>query len=620
MITLMVDGVILDMAPISLSIKKENNAFTFGKLQLSRTQSFTIKKTGKNMSVLGRGDFVNYGAKERILHDAYMYGSGINAVGKLYVTEVEDHFKCMFIFGDLLPLKEIAEVKKMSDVLEPYDVELQIGASSSASGNELSYYECVRYWNKWAQNERYLTYAYYLPSYDVRKLFEYANNTFDVPFDLTQIPNYRLVQPPIKNAERKDIVLAKDGINTFSSAQNTKLMFSTIQRTLINDITGQLGAVNRVNIKCYYTNTIGELTFPEDFPDDIFFVVDYTHFEQWSGQVVVDLLFLGGYEFDWELRTITSDISQEGERATKGAPLAGQTIEIPRLLPRTYYNENNTQQEYVYPRLSFYRKSDFHNTGGGNTLQYRGFTKDASPFNFTFPSVTRQAKREDGLLWYSWAQDNLPSMSFLDLYNAVAFLQNKYITYQNGSITMNTLYFDEVIELKNIINVETMERRGLTDAQRALVEWKYSDVVSEALRKKIIYTTENEMLDEEKTMFKIPFSCGEPLPNNDVFINDVQRINYDEDWESTNVEWQGNEHTIAIAGEGEMLKYVQIPRSALFDFIQNQSTRISVKCEMSLLEYEKIKENNIIYYGNARWVWVSSTWQKNKAKFVLQKI
>lgn len=620
MITLMVDGVILDMTPISLSIKKENNAFTFGKLQLSRTQSFSIKKTGKNMSVLGRGDFVGFGPKERKLHDAYMYGAGINAVGKLYVNEVDDNFKCMFIFGDLLPLKEIAEVKKMSEVLEPYDVELLLDTSLNADESNLPYYACVRYWNKWAQEEQYLSRAKYLPSYDVRKLFEYANNIFNVPFDLSPVLNYRLVQPQIKNAERKDIVLAKDGINTFSANQNTKLMFFTYQGTLINDITGRQGDVNSVNIKCYDTHTIGTLTFPEDFPDDIFLVADYTHYERWSGQVVVDLLFLGGYEFDWGIRTISSSISQEGERATTGEPLAGRTIDIPLLKNRTYYSPDRTQQILVTQRLSFYKKSDFHNTKGGVYLQYRGFTKDASPFNFTFPSVTRQVKNEEVGVWYSWAQDNLPSMSFIELYNVVAFLQNKYITYQNGKITMNSLDFEKVVFLKKIIKVEKIERRGAISAQSAVVEWNYSDVVPEALHRKIIYNTENENLDEEKTMFKIPFSPSEPLRNNDIFIDDVRRINYDNDWVGTNIEWQGNVHSIGIAGEGGMLKYVSTPYSALYAFIQNISTRISVECELSLFEYEKIKENNIIYYGNARWVWISSNWQKNKAKFVLQKI
>lgn len=620
MITLMVDGVILDMAPISLSIKKENNAFTFGKLQLSRTQSFTIKKTGKNMSVLGRGDFVNFGEKERMLHDAYLYGSGINAIGKLYVDEVEDNFKCMFIFGDLLPLKEIANVKKMSEILEEYDVELYVYNSKNANADNLGYYDCVRYWNLWSQNAQYISNALFLPSFDVRKIFEYANNFFDAQFDLSHIPNYRLVQPPTQNAERENVTLSKDSIDVISGEENTKLMFSVVNRTLVNCPTGQLGDVNYIDMKCYATTTEGEITFPEDFPDDIFFIADYTHFESWSNQVVVDLLFLGGYEFDWETRVVTN-ISQEGERLTKGAPLAGRTIELPVLTTRTYYNEaDRSQRIVVEPRLSFYRKSNFHNTRG---LQYKGFYSDASPFTFTFPSVSRQAVRkydEVNVNYYSWAQDNLPSMSFIELYNAIAFLQNKYITYNNGSITMQSLDFENVVYIQNVIGVENMERRGIIDAQKALIEWKYSDVVPEAFKKTIVYNTQNEMLEEEKSMFKIPFSCGEPLPNNDVFINDVKKDNYDGDWSSYNIIWQGNNHTIAIAGEGEMLKYVNAPYCEMLSQIQTNSTRITLTCQMSLLEYEKIKENNIIYYGNARWVWISSTWQKNKAKFVLQKI
>jgi hypothetical protein len=631
MINIVLDGGILEIENLKISIKKENNAYNFGKFTLDRTQSVSVPKTAKNMRLLGLGDFHLYGEKERRYHNAQIVGEGIAERGTLYVDKIDtNELKCIFVFTAFQPLKELSN-EKMATRLEPYDQEIEFSSSNrpiKASGDLLPV-DMVLYYNKnvlykLSQASYGWIYSNILPSISVQDILAWANQVYEQQLDVNVVDNYRIIMAGnLKNAERENIVLAKTDNATSAPNQDLKTIITMIRRygntASTYNSSGDRGRRNEREILCYNFERC-TLQFPEDFPDDIFLLADYTHYESWDGFVVVDLQFFGGYEFDWSQKTIVDNINQEAERAVTGVPLAGKSVEIGEVLKRTYYNSNNSQQVVVQPKLSFYRKADFHNTISttyGDRYRYAGFfTGDASPFSFTFPSVEKSNLiNSSGSVIGTYLLDNLPNISFLELYNTIAFLQKKIVVKNGDILTMRGYDENEYMTLKNIISIGTVERVGLAEAKNNIVEFSKSNTQLEAERIKNNYQSENDIFKDESILLTIPFSEGQNLQNS-LYINDIKETA--DDWAT--YEYQGDKFTIAKNNGGDYLEQVANPYNEVLEAIARESTRIQVTARMSLYEYNKIKETTRLIVQGAKFVWTSSNWSDNKAKFTLQKI
>jgi len=107
----------------SVSISSSNQIFSFDKIELSRTQEFTIPATAKNNSIFKLSNRADYsGYVSRIVIDAEMWYSGGKISGKLYISEAsKTEYKCVFVFGELLNLKIIKESGKIKDYLTILD-------------------------------------------------------------------------------------------------------------------------------------------------------------------------------------------------------------------------------------------------------------------------------------------------------------------------------------------------------------------------------------------------------------------------------------------------------------------------------------------------------------------
>lgn len=613
MINIIVEDVSLDLYPTNLAYKRVNNAFAFGKLTLNRTQSFKMPKTSKNMSVLGIGSALIFGEQERRYFDAQLQGSGFVENGLLYINSVEDDFTCIFIFGSLIQLKKIADVKKMSDVLDPYDSYRYIpfyqgGGTSKRADEALELYDDVLY-----RNNHYTGYGYRLlmPSISVRGLLECANNIYGNIFDTEAIDDYRIIQGTDNLASKTNVIFAKDSLNVFSAEQNLKNVIRGVNYTADISTTGYQGSYASYDIKKYYTLAETEIKFSADFPDDIFLINDKSEYNSTEGRVIVDVEFYGGYSFDTSVRSVSS-LDQEGIRENIGEPLTGRTVTLP-----------------ARAIFSFYKKNDFHNTqarAGESTSfnNYRGFfTGDASPFSYTAVEVSLSSNGwGDNNPILSNMVANLPDISFIDLYNSCALIQGKFITYLNGNITAISYdEIDEVKEMQKVISSGNLKREGLTGGRNNIIKFAESKVVKEASRLTDNYTTDNLLLEDEETIYTYVYSEGEAYnTDNDIFLKNIKTTLRDEVTGFYDYSLTDSVPYIAIAGEGQYLKRVQPIYIDLINRIYTKSTRIEINCYMNLFEFMQIKETNIIQYNSMQWVWISANWQKNKAKFVLQKI
>ena len=605
MINILIEGKKLDLYPINLSFKRTNNAFSYGKLELSRTLSFKVPKTPHNLNVLGASSIYTYGTKERRYLDAQVQGSGFTENGLLYIDEVDNDYHCIFLFGDLFILKNVADVKKMASVLEAYDAILPVPQQGkNANAGKIAMYDFVKY-----QNNTFETsgsyYRYLMPSISVRGLLQCANEIFGNIFDLSVINDYRIIQQDVKDAVRKNVTFAKGSVNQFAENQNLKLLLNTTSNyECFFSRTGQRGQYVRLNTKQYYAFHDVELTFPEDFPSNLFCVRDRCDYGR-DGYVSIDVQFYGDYSFDTSVRAVSS-LDEEGARASKGEPLAGRTITIP-----------------AYTTFSFYDINTFHNTTNraeenDNLNHYRGFFDgDASPFDFKFPEVKISVGEwEANMGVYTTLVDSVPDISFIELLSAIAVRENKFITYDKDlhKITIKDFEFLNFHKIKKPISY-SLERTSITSGKNNYIKEKPNNNVTSP--SDVNYGINNETLSDEDTIFEVPFSLGNNIDGN-IYIDDI-KVGLNEDGLSTYA-LQTDVPLLALSGVGNYLRYTPLSIDNVLSNMYIQSTRINLTCEMSMFEYINVKETDFMVYKNQKWTWISSTWQKNKAKFVLQKI
>lgn len=594
MINIIVNGVSLDLYPVNLSYKRVNNAFTFGKLTLSRTQNFKMPKSPKNLGVLGIGSVQVFGEQERRYVEAQLQGSGFVENGLLYIDSVDENFNCIFLFGSLFVLKNLSNVKKIADILEDLDKIVKIPQKGkNASATDLAIYDFVKYVNNDTKSK-------VMPSVGVRDLFANVNTLFDNIINIETIPNYRLIQQGNRDIKKENVVFSKTFITTFGE-NKLKLLFNEVTSYYTTCESGVRGEHTQQAIAKFQCKFDTELTFGEDFPDDIFVVKDTSYIGS-DGYVRINVEFFGGYSFDTEVREVSS-LSEEGERETSGEPLAGRSITIPAATV-----------------FSFYRKSNFHNTTnkpGEHTYynHYRGFFGgDASPFTYILPEV----KVTDKVVIYDEFTsfvNNLPDISYIDLLTTVAILAGKYVTYNSTSRRIELVSYtdiNELVELKNVISMGKISRVGITEARSNKILPADNKAVSVNNVNTIDYITDNDTLEAEEIIKELKLSTGNNI-NGTLYIDDVVK-------NGDLYELLTDVPLIAEVGEGENLQFIKMQKNELLNSIYEKSTKIEINSIMTMAEFMTIRETNTFLYKNVQWVWISGQWQKNKAKFVLQKI
>lgn len=593
MINLLVEGRLLDLPPVNLSYKRVNNAFTFGKLTLSRSQSFKVPKTPNNLNIFNVGNIWQFGESERRYFDAQLQGSGFVENGLLYIESIDEDYNCVFLFGSLFILKNLSNVKKLADILDSLDeIKIIPQVGKNANTTDLGIYDFVKYIN----NDTKV-----MPSVGVRDLFANANLQFGNIINVDTIPNYRIVQQGNKDVIKLDVVFSKVSQSAYGEDQNLKLLFNTINNYIDVCSNGSRGSYTQLLVAEYQTKFETQITFPADFPDDVFCLYDNSSYRT-DGYVFIDVKFYGGYEFDTSVREVSS-LSEEGERLTSGEPLAGRTITIPA--ERTF---------------GFYRKNDFHNTTNkpnesSSYNHYRGFFNgDASPYTYTMPEVKVSNKV---YIYDEFASfvSNLPEISYIELLTNIAILAGKYVTYNTTSHKIELVDFadiNEPIELENVLSMDKINRVGITEARNNKILPAENKAVSVNNINTINYITDNETIEAEEVIKELKLSTGNDI-NGTLYIDDIIK-------NGNFYEFLTEVPLIAEVGSGENLQFIKMQNNELLNSIYEKSTKIEVNSIMTMAEFMTIKETNVFIYKSLKWVWISGQWQKNKAKFVLQKI
>lgn len=596
--TLLLNGQRLDLlSSWQPSFSRKNNAFAFGNLELSRTLSFTIPSTPTNdAAFLNANDAHSNGQRVRVYHDAMLFGDSVAFSGTLYVDNADrTGYKCVFVFGDLEALKTLSEVKKLD--FESVGVDAQLRPISGGKSRPLSYgVSCQSsnslnntFVNRLYHNNTSGT-TYTMPSVRVADLFANLQQNYGLTVEMpAECADLAIVLDKLNGQTDRAVTIAKSGINAASVTANEIIGVSTtftfISYMFNNNTTNY-------NFKWFEMLEDGDVTFPADFPDDVFLC---------DGAFVPT--FYGGYSFDTSVNASV--------RNNYGRPLAGRKVKLTR------EDEDGNVIKY-----GFFKKTDYQNTqtGSGSTLRRtQGFVngRDASVFSYNIV-VTSAAKMDAKASHNYWLRDNYPAVGFMDLLKTIAMICGKYITVEADTIRFVSLNADSwsMQRIDKVMSIGSIERRFSNFEQSGEVVFDNAEGVQEP--RLASYAVDNETLKESTTIYKVPFSGGDGTSANadSLFIGDF----YTEvDGTETKVVLDSKKQTVAHIGGDTHLTRADLPTIAAIQSLCDTSTAIEASVSMSAFEFYSIKENQLLYLDGTLWVWLSATWSKNVAKFCLQK-
>lgn len=575
----------------SFSIK--NNAFAFGAMELSRTQSFVLPSTPTNDAAFSVGkDYHNNGTQMRRYHDAWLLGDSVSYHGELYVDDADKTgYRCVFVFGEIAAMKALSEVKKID--YESCGVDAQLRPILNGISRSLNYAVAANstesigntFVNRLYTNRTTpLTAAYHYPSVKVADLFANVESIFGIRVSLpTEAADIAIVLDKLNGQTNAVVTIAKTGINAASVSANEMIKVSTLHTTITWVFQGTQRST--IPFKWLELSQDCEVVFPTDFPDDVFLC---------DGEIVPT--FYGGYSFDTRANIAT--------RSNYGKPLAGRKVKL------TKTDENGNILRYA-----FFKKGNYQNQGQGSTLA-QGFVggSDASAYSYTLTATSTEAFDPTAERNY-YLRDNYPAVGFMELLKTIAAICGKWMYMDGGTIRFADYAVEswEVKELNKVMSIVGVQRRFADFGQRGVFAYDSSSSVTD--KQTASYEVDNETLAAEKIIFKIPFSEGGGTNANadSLFVDDFFK-----DTDEA-LMWEADRQTISLIGADANLARTGIADIPALRQLCEKSTAAEATVSMTAYEFSRLREDSTLLIGGSLWVWLSATWSNGTAKISLQK-
>lgn len=566
-----INGENLDLAAdFSLSIVRTNFLFGFDNVSCDRSTSFDIPGTPRNNRLLTlSGDINGDGLKMRTKTAAKLVAGAMSWDGYLFLDSY-DYGKRVysgnFIFGELLPLYDMKQAGKISEILPQI---LNLGSAwltsdsskwtSAGTTHLASTYTAVAYGVDPNGEDNKLH-----PSFDVEYLLTQAATALSTNITFpTNRSKYRLITGGVKNFTVQGLGRMVQS-DTHSGTEETTITpdaacssgtiwskgVITLQRTAF-------GTTTQYTISAYKAETHVTITFPANVPSNIH-------------------LIQGGP---------LAPVSWEGWDYIDSNPIAGRTYDVPRGTILAIVDRNNYEDTGTIKRYTTFEISLFDNP------------------QFTVRGIDGE-ELVDGQLVRG--VDNLPEVGFVELLQAWATLEGKVLYYDGATNTFsfdslnvdtwNETTFDKVIEIGKV-------ERGFGNwAQDNVVSFNSGEEVAEDNRVKAHYYISNVNIEKEKDIQTMPFSEGSGTG--------VVMTN-------------GSDLVIAkkpTSASAVFLNRVTIPTISALTSITNKSTVVDMKAVCSALQYAMLSDKSLIRLKNTLFVWTEAEWEDDKISLNLAKL
>lgn len=574
-----------------LSFKRANNLFKMADIELSRSQSFSVPATTANNRIFElANDYRLTGEVMRRRVNAVMEYSGGSRDGYLYISEADRReYKCCFVYGEMLRLKELKEAGNISEYFLPENSVKWLDANVKSGSLNLNPYDLVDYSSNLDAAERAANNVALLPSMSLTWLMSNTLSEFGMIYSTVgnvPISGLRIVQAKPKRDSGGVKFLQRFRKNDLISTSGSRLkadLFTTatgrMQVVKVTDIPPSVEVVSENSFTEFVAVQTLKIVFPADFPTDIYMV-----------HIVDDTCeFLGDYSFDLDI-----------DKQTVGEPLSGRTVEI-------------TQNS----GFTFIQKADFTYIRNGSQVHTAGFNGDASPFTYDL-QVEVELPEEAVAGQYLYMQKNLPEVTALELCKIAAAARGAALTYDASinAMVIEELIFEgdggqvpawEIKEIKRWVSVGSVRRTFGEYAQRNIVQYDSDEFVGGERRLKRVYEIENVNIDEEKDIYTIPLSESVESYIRDMVLQD-SKVSFP------------LSRGVLMQTTGTKMQSVMPSKNEVIEALCESSTAISLQVPMTLLEYTKLPERCRLLFDGQLWVWTEAQWGDDVATLSLSKI
>lgn len=559
-------------ANFNLQLKKSNILFAFDNIALERTTSFSVPATPHNVAIFGwSNDFHYYGEKGRKRMQAQLQMDGVTKDGYLYITKyTPDAFECVFVTGELLGLADIKALGDWSQFILPSNgVSLDGAVKYADDGNEYS-----------AARVEYKTDGYIMPSWKLASYAQMALNGAGVLADwgevLDKITSHRIVIGKAKGVTETPCTFTRG----YLAEQTSATPYPVLNSTLMDDAGELVGVITNaqsdypifkvktadaVQYYGYVQQWIARqnltLSFADDTPDTLFLA---------SAQMNGTFSFLGDYEFAPD-GTIT------------GEPLKGREIEL------------QTGQTFL-----LISQNDYLRPGVG---EFEGWT--IANETLTANVIVKGANEQPNNA-YIRVKDNVPAMTIVELLKTCAALSGTILSYRAGEVVfVEDIAGGAFRELDKPLKWESLTRGVADYAQRNTIGFKSAESVLSSEKIVATYAIDNVNIAEEKELFVLPFSEGQDSAGA-LYIGSA----FDGCTLGT---WNAEKSNL-------YLSRVSLPLNASLQSILEQSTSIVAEVKMTEQKFDTLKNDMVLFFENAAWVWTDGVWSNGVSRLSLSKV
>jgi len=222
-----------------------------------------------------------------------------------------------------------------------------------------------------------------------------------------------------------------------------------------------------------------------------------------------------------------------------------------------------------------------------------------------------------------YLRDNLPDVTLIDLLKVFANIFRCGLDYDAATNTITFFNFDFVKSAATpiddiMISEPKVERKFLNYARKNTIEFNSEDYVKEPYQ--LSYTVNSDLIDAEKTLYKVPFSEGNRGVNSDVEISDFElAAPYKRTCKTPTIcvgsKTVGQDYLKHI---GYLYENWDIPDN-LTAIVQNSTTMV-VQVRMNVKDFLSIKNKDTFRYRGKAYCCTGATHSDNSAELTLVRL
>jgi hypothetical protein len=224
--------------------------------------------------------------------------------------------------------------------------------------------------------------------------------------------------------------------------------------------------------------------------------------------------------------------------------------------------------------------------------------------------------------WTFSKRQNSPDMTAVDMLKTLANVSGKVLYYTDANgISFEDLLLTDFTQLdltSKLIAIKTLKPRFSDYDKANIVKYKDDDMTTQQDMISIDYESNAAMLQGEKTLQTLPFSC---VSNSRVFVGSETGEYFDRARVvDGNNKKPSADVLLTINANDTFTQRVPLIKNPTIQQLCKEPLTIEATLHMSNYEYSQIQPFSLIHLNGVDYVWTESNWQKGTATLTLSKL